>query len=71
MGLSGGWPRGCEACQGGEMDILLMVAGAVVWYLGKKGESTALRVLGGLIIAAGGVWAVCGLIVGCSIMATL
>jgi ABC-type uncharacterized transport system ATPase subunit len=53
------------------MDILLMVAGAVVWYLGKKGESTALRVLGGLIIAAGGVWAVCGLIVGCSIMATL
>ena len=47
-----------------------MLAGVVMWYLGKKGESAGVRVLGGLVLSLGTIWFVVGLIIGCGLVVT-
>ncbi|MFZ2349685.1 MAG: hypothetical protein WAW99_05680 [Candidatus Bipolaricaulis anaerobius] len=52
------------------MAILVMLAGVVMWYLGKKGESAGVRVVGGLVLSLGIIWFVVELIISCGLVAT-
>lgn len=49
------------------VDLLLIVSGAVVWFIGRRGENRSLRILGGALVALGIVVFAIAFIHGCSL----